>query len=329
MSDYQQQLSQILIFVLRLTDACDWRSSVKNQLEESIGIFRRCLLDRQTILLILLAVLGYIIQTTLNDQEQKRKDQQDKVQRERKEQQGKLERERHLQEILKNYLDRMTQLLLDPKLPDLKSDKQAQIVARAITLTVLEELDGKSKGSLIRFLSQADLIQYIDLNQANLREARLENINLNKAKLREANLREANLTGAILSQADLSKADLRKAHIERAFLSGASLWAAKIGEADLSNATLSDTELVQANLSKAKLRKADLRDTDLRQANLQDTDFVDAQNLTPQQIKLACNWENGTYKGWPADNQKFIEDLKKDRPSDPATPVDCTLWNRP
>jgi hypothetical protein len=277
---------------------------------------------------ILLAVLGFFIQKTLHDQEQERKEQQDKLERERKEQQDKLERERHLQEILKNYLDRMTQLLLDPMLPDLKSDKQAQIVARAITLTVLEELDGKSKGSLIRFLSQANLIQCIDLNQANLREARLENVNLSQANLTEADLGEAHLTGVILSKAILVRADLRKAHIERAFLSEASLWGAKIGEADLSNATLSDTELVQANLSKAKLRKADLRNTNLKEANLQDTDLVDAQNLTSQQIKSACNWEKGTYKALPADNQKFIEDLKNDNSSDPATPVDCTLWNR-
>ena len=62
-----------------------------------------------------------------------------------------------------------------------------------------------------------------------------------------------------------------------------------------------------------------------------------ANNLTPQQIKSACNWDKAIYKGkWnqekelaeaiEPDNTNFIEELKKDKASDPTEPPDCSIW---
>ncbi|MGL4882937.1 MAG: pentapeptide repeat-containing protein, partial [Waterburya sp.] len=77
---------------------------------------------------------------------------------------------------------------------------------------------------------------------------------------------------------------------------------------------------------------ANLIDADLRGANL-----IDAKNLTNSQIKSACFWDQAIYKGHldekqnqlVADkkaNQQYIEQLKKDKSSDPETPPDCSRW---
>ncbi len=69
------------------------------------------------------------------------------------------------------------------------------------------------------------------------------------------------------------------------------------------------------------------------------------ENLTPEQIKSACFWEEAIYKGewdweektktWRAKNEqvkqantKYIEGLKKDKSSDPEEPPDCSLWGK-
>ncbi len=62
---------------------------------------------------------------------------------------------------------------------------------------------------------------------------------------------------------------------------------------------------------------------------------MEGQNLTNEQIKSACFWEQAIYEGeWnkeketyvaiEPDNTEFIEELKKDISSDPEEPIDCT-----
>ncbi len=58
--------------------------------------------------------------------------------------------------------------------------------------------------------------------------------------------------------------------------------------------------LIEANLSRADLKDANLSRADLSSANLSRAEFwgkygVEAQNITPSQIKKAKNWEKAKY----------------------------------
>ena len=76
---------------------------------------------------------------------------------------------------------------------------------------------------------------------------------------------------------------------------------------------------------------------DLLDADLRDADLIGARNLTNTQIKVACFWDQAIYKGhWNETqtefvtdekaNQQYIDQLKKDKSSDPETPPDCSKW---
>jgi uncharacterized protein YjbI with pentapeptide repeats len=179
------------------------------------------------------------------------------------------------------------------------------------------------------------LIQYIELNTANLERAILDRTNFSKSNLRgvnftdvylrEANLQKANLSEAILERANLSKADLSWADLNGANLSGATLVmailnGANLKEADLSGAYLNGANLKEADLSGAylngatlemaifngaNLEGADLNGAYLRGAtlemailngaNLEEANLSGAKDLTLSQVKKAKNWEKAIY----------------------------------
>jgi uncharacterized protein YjbI with pentapeptide repeats len=195
---------------------------------------------------------------------------------------------------LQNYLDRMSDLLLNNHLQDLASTTvEVCHIARVRTLTVLFGLDPVRKGILIRFLYDAGLISVdentgksvIDLKDANLSEIDLIRANLKKAELGEADLSGAKLNFARLDEACLEKAILSEANLTGTQLSGADLSAAKLGGAKLRGTNLKQALLVRADLkmanlyktdmSRADLRGADLRGADLRGANLSRLNLLD------------------------------------------------------
>ena len=163
-----------------------------------------------------LAILGYLLQ---QQQQQRAADE---------------ERE----EILQNYIDRLSTLLVDKNLlalavrkyspngdHDLLSRNEEELLAasvdviRARTLSILRRFEGDAarKTSVIQFLLEAEVISKakLDLHGANLSGA-----NVNNAKLRKVNLNHANLSGANLSEANLSGAELRGANLSGANIQG-------------------------------------------------------------------------------------------------------------
>ena len=70
----------------------------------------------------------------------------------------KVEEQRAKESALQLYLDRMTELLLERKLGTSERNNEVRSVARARTLTVLSQLDGRRKGFLLRFLYESGLI---------------------------------------------------------------------------------------------------------------------------------------------------------------------------
>jgi uncharacterized protein YjbI with pentapeptide repeats len=194
---------------------------------------------------------------------------------------------RYQQEALAKYFDQMTQLLLEKKLR--QPGSEAQVIARARTLSTLGELDKTRKGLLLKFLYEAKLISQNKQNKtvvflldANLEGANLKGADLKGAYLRFANLRGAdlnlvNLSGANLSGVDLRFADLSFANLNAADLSFANLNAANLRGANLEGANLRFAELITADLSGAKLINTDLGSADLLDTNLHGADLTGAK----------------------------------------------------
>lgn len=200
------------------------------------------------------------IATRRTEQERERADERAKLDREFADKRVDEERKRSddilRQALVQDYLDRMSELLLDrdKNLAASASENLVREVARARTLTVLRGLgqDGARKGYIVQFLYETRLIKVkesiVELKDANLQKADLSVVVLNRASLREANLNRAYLFWADLSGADLSGADL----------SGAYLSLVDLSDADLSRASLNETDLTGAILNGANLCEADL-----------------------------------------------------------------------
>jgi hypothetical protein len=157
---------------------------------------------------------------------------------------------------LQAYLDHIGSLLLDEKASkelhnwekENEEPNKVRTLARARTLTALDQVGGSRKGTIVRFLREAHLILIQDGNQevspiielgfANLKGASLGNAFLKDASLRRADLRGADLSEANLFRADLSRADLSGADLMESDMSGTKLFEANLFKADLSNAIL-------------------------------------------------------------------------------------------
>ncbi len=122
---------------------------------------------------------------------------------------------------------------------------------------------------------------------------------------------------------NLATANLKGANLDHAYLYGVNLYRAN---------------LEAANLNRAYLYRANLYLANLEGANLNHAYLIRSKNLTPSQIKSACNWSTALYRGkfdsdkltWIVDeksNQQFIQQLQQEQASEPQTPVDCSKWS--
>ena len=229
-----------------------------------------------------LAILGYILQ----QQQQQRTEQISNEQRGIADSEAK-------EEVLQNYFDRLSSLLVDKNLltiaakvhagdggdkdtqpieqvaPEQKELLNAGVdVIRARTLSILRRLenDPEKKTSVIRFLLEAEVISkaQLDLSRADLNGADLREANLSGATLNGADLSGATLNGADLSRATLIRRPRRKSDFNKINLSEADL----IGATVLSGANLSGANLSGVNLNTVDLDGANFDGADLNGANL-------------------------------------------------------------
>ena len=220
----------------------------------------------------------------------------------------------------------------------------------------LEQLVKAKKSLKLLNLKNANLSN-AHLEKANLESANLEQVNLSNSHLEKANLKNANLSltqivrthlesahleNANLSNAHLANAYLINANLEGAYLSRAHLQGAYFNRSHLQGAHFYHADFEQVNFHRANLAltyfyRPNFQGAHFYGANLQEANLIEAQNLTPAQIKSACNWQQAIYKGvwelnnfrWVADeeaNQQFIQQLQQDKDSDPQQPVDCSEW---
>ncbi len=187
-------------------------------------------------------------------------------------------------------------------------------------------------------------LSFSNLSQANLIGANLEGVNLQGANLYKAHLAEANMKQAKLEGANFEGANLFHAQMEKANLYKVNLKETKLFAGSLKGAKLLKSNLVKANLSKddlsgTNLSRANFQGAILKGANLKGAILSEAKNLTNEQIKLACNWQQAIYTKvhWDnkqtkfiiedeKDNQRIIEQIKNETTSDPKEPPDCSRW---
>jgi hypothetical protein len=110
---------------------------------------------------------------------------------------------------LQEYIKEMSELLLHEKLLKSQPEDEVRKIAQVLTFTILPRLNGERKGSVLRFLHDANVLDdvppIIDLHHADLRGAQLKFANLHGADLSGADLSGANLELADLSDADLAR----------------------------------------------------------------------------------------------------------------------------
>lgn len=257
-------------------------------------------------------------------------------------QQEELAKQNHFDEILSNYLNQITYLMVEGDLRQSNEGSEARSAARAITLNALRQLDGNQngnrKGELLKFLYEADLIggcqstsevtkvcpaivelseakldgatyerplfiAGADLDQARLRNAYLPGIWLDKAEMNGVRLEGAVLTGAILTDAQMEGANLTGVQLASARLHRANLTKAILEHAVLNGAKLQGAILTEANLEGAQLQGATLTKANLKGAILQGADLRGA-NLSEAKLQGA-NLKGAIYDSktiFPGDN---------------------------
>lgn len=178
-------------------------------------------------------------------------------------------RQRAQETALQTYLDKMSELLIDDQLH--KKDNRydpTRVTARARTLTILIQLDGKRKKIVLQFLRESRLI--------NKEKVNLENVTIPPSLV---GLRGADLSNAQLRDMKLISTDRKESvSLEGAFLQGANLRSVDLGGADLREADLTYADLSGANLRGADLTDADLRGANLRKVKLGVDDRIDERN---------------------------------------------------
>jgi uncharacterized protein YjbI with pentapeptide repeats len=188
-------------------------------------------------------------------------EQQREIEFERAQHQSRLEYERAEQQrelaqgtALQAYYEQIGKLITEYDLRGTHREDIRQL-ARGQTLTVLQEVDGNGKGSLLTFLYGARLVgtenPAVVLTGANLREVVLRGANLTGVDLRNANLWKANLQGASLWRANLSGANLQRADLRKAILEGAELQEAYLQGAILQRANLEGALVTDKQLDAA------------------------------------------------------------------------------
>ncbi|MCA2711086.1 MAG: pentapeptide repeat-containing protein [Microcystis sp. M015S2] len=181
------------------------------------------------------------------------------------------------QELLKDYFSKMQTLIVEtkkskdsqPKIVETKKSvettksKDSQPnpdgspllpefipIAQALTLAVLDELDGKRKGKVISYLADSKLITanikdqkskpVIYLRKANLKEIVLEDVSLDGLSITGADMTEAKLTEVILTNSNLVSSKFINATLDTVDFSGSKLGNSNFYDADLKNITRSE-----------------------------------------------------------------------------------------
>lgn len=200
--------------------------------------------------------------------------------------QQKAEEQRAQNSALQDYLSAMKDVLLDKEhhLREATADgEDTRKLVQARTLVLLSRLDSGRQGRVVRFLSEAGLINrdnpVIALGGTRRRKPRLVGAkqedggvplppgalgeyaltlggaNLEKIDLQGADFSDTDLSHMVLNFANLIGVDLTGADLRASLLVGADLTGAELDGATLDNATFAWANLYQANIAEVDLQR--------------------------------------------------------------------------
>jgi hypothetical protein len=138
-------------------------------------------------------------------------------------------------QALRQYVEYLTQLILEHDLRGAPRGSDARRLAQARTQLMLKGSPYEDGSHVLQLLCQLDLISRSD-----------PIIDLNNADLSRMRLQEADLSYADLSYTDLTGANLGNANLSHAYLSGADLTDANLSQSNLTEAEITQEQLDQA-----------------------------------------------------------------------------------
>jgi uncharacterized protein YjbI with pentapeptide repeats len=232
-----------------------------------------------------------------------------------------LEKEKMRGEVLYEYINSMTKMILDESFSGYSSLKQITI-ARIKTLTALRMLDGDRKGILINFLFEAGLIggveeevesnrgisvykeAIISLRGADLSYAfltgdyryEIPNPRMGNQNFEGHELWGIDLSGSNLSFAILDKVDLTDSKLVSANCRNASFINCRCVNTNFSNANCTGANFQQANFQNADFSNANLENANLSRSNIFSSRFVHYYNPNPEGFSQKTNLKGANLK---------------------------------
>ena len=210
--------------------------------------------------------------------------------------------ERKQQEILTDYFSKMQDLIVETKKskqtpgskesnPEERLLLEFRPTAQALTLSVLEQLDGKRKGKVITYLAESQLITVDNNKPYPQPEIKLDGTNLDDIELgnngQRNSLNEKEMT-------IMDKIKIKNANMKRANLSGLQLLDSDLSGSNLENATLKNVEFTGSIMVDSRFINGKITDVDFTDVKLGKTIFdnVNLENIT---ISDKTNFDNACF----------------------------------
>jgi uncharacterized protein YjbI with pentapeptide repeats len=220
------------------------------------------------------------------------------------------------QEILTDYFSKMQDLIVETKKVKETSgykeshpkDQEVMLLpefsstAQALTLSVLEQLDGKRKGKVITYLAESQLITItVDNNKPSTQpEIKLDGANLDDIELgnngQRNSLNENEMT--IINQIQIKNANMKRAN-----LSGLRSRYSGLNGSNLENATLENVDFTGSIMVDLRFINGQITDVDFTDVKLGKTIFdnVKLENIT---ISDKTNFDNACFTKIDTSNTK-------------------------
>ncbi len=206
--------------------------------------------------------------------------------------------ERKQQEILTDYFSKMQGLIVETKkskqTPGSKeSNSEERLLlefrptAKALTLSVLEQLDGKRKGKVITYLAESQLITADNNEPSPQPEIELDGANLKGMVLNDVDqvVKNGNKLRVIIK-----KSDMTDSRFERIGLFANS----DLTGSNFSNSILTSVDFTNANMPQAKFIKGKINNVNFTDTILKETIF-DGVKLENIVVSPATDFDNACF----------------------------------
>jgi len=177
------------------------------------------------------------------------------------------EKENFQQSFLENYLNVITELMLDGKLRESDKDSEIRNIARARTINFFNTADNSRAGLILQFLYESNLINspkpLIDLTGIELMNKDFSNIQLIGVKITGAHFNGTNFKNANLKNSDFSSTNFNNCNLNNTKLNKTNFKYADMANVKLENVNLDDTNLEGVEFKNGSLKNSTIRNKQL------------------------------------------------------------------